>query len=243
MAPQEKDPTGEVLKETLRIGGRANAEEDCGDIGHDVLAQRANLKILSREAQDADDVRILAEQKLAAAESKTGRALGVFSKKVAGHYVTEKVKGDKSPEHVRLFDGKTASTLLPSDREARGIARATLTERVNAAETAREVKQHAQPLLTALAAEKTAAKEFTNAGSNYTAAHGREEKAKVATVVAVRAMAGQVQSKFAADPGRIREVLGYAAPGGAGRKKKGGEKTKADAGTGTGADVKVEQDK
>lgn len=154
-------------------------------------------------------------------EDRTDNELEAFAEKVAGRFASPGNPGDEHPQFKRLFDGETAAALLPKSRDDRTKALGELAERIQDAKTPEKVKKDDAPgLVAAIAAEQAALKGVVLAQKDYDDALAKEVEAKIATVVALRSMAGAITQKEAKNPARIRRLLGRATPAKPHRKKK-----------------------
>jgi len=212
--PQTSDAPGEVNMETLGIIARVQANESIASLVKTPIERREALKAAMRALVDGDDNRIIAAGALNTAEADTDEALKAFSKKVAGEYADAQPSGEKHPEHKRLFDGKTAASLLPGARADRAVAIAALLERIAEGKTSAVVKKGAAAFQKAAAKEKAAAAGLIKAETAHAKLGEKVEATKVATVISVRELAGELQKKFAEEPAKVKRLLGQGKGGG-----------------------------
>lgn len=213
-AVNENDSSGVVVTETLTLGSTVAADDEVGRHAKPVLATREVLKQDIRQRQDADDDVRKAHGAVTAAEYRTDAHLVAFAAKVAGRYAQPGAPGEQSAEFLRLFDGKTAASLLPGARDERTAELGQLRKRLEDRQTHADVKKDAADLLKVIARELDAVAAHEAAAEAFEKAAGKEVASKVATVVAARACRNLVTADCAKTPARARKLLGQATPGG-----------------------------
>lgn len=223
--PQENDSSGSVVQESLKFAARVDADADAANLAPGLFARRQELKDKMRARQDAQDAVFIADGKVAATEALTDRELAAFGKRLAGRLVTARLAGEKHPLYRRVFDGKTPSVLLPGAREDRSTALRSLKTRIEDTETPADVRKDGRDLVKAITTELAAEEARKRPVAAFLKTQQAEEKAKSAVVVAARKLSGDVQSRFAEDPARVRGLLGK---GTSGRKGAKGRARKGD---------------
>ncbi len=206
--PQEGEPSGDVLNESLRIVARVQADDAVSEHAPPLLVRRRALKVAMRDRQDEEDEVILREGALDSREAGTNSELTAFGSRLAGRHAQAGTRGEDHEEYRRLLDGRTPSTLLPAAEADRATALADLETRIEAKETAAEVKKDAAGLLKAIGREQEAVAERDKARRKLDQARAREAAAKAGAVQAARECAGSLQKTFSAEPARARRLLG-----------------------------------
>ncbi len=219
--PQEGDSSAVVLNEALRIGARVKADDPVSEHAPRLLAQRHALKLAMRERQDADDEVILCEGAVDSRRAATDAEVTAFGSRVAGHYAKAGAPGEEHAEYVRLFDERTPSKLLPAADADRVAAVAELETRIEAKETALEIKKGAAGLLAAIGREQEAVTARDKANKKLDQASAREAAAKTGLIQAVRECSGSLLKTLPAEPGRVRRLLGQKEPRRTKKKEKG----------------------
>lgn len=217
--PAESASSGDVVKESLKIGSRVRADREAKALAKPVLTKREALKKAMRGRQDAEDEVFIAAGEVDGSESRTDRALASFAKKVEGALETDDLPGADHPQYKRLLDDKPPSKVLPAAREERTDALTKLQKRVADRSTPATLRQLAAGLLKAIAEELDAVRVLARSVETFDEAVKAEITLRLGTVVAVRALSGALTNLFAAEPGRVRRLLGQASPGKKRKKK------------------------
>ena len=218
--PQETDPSGNVVRDALGIAARVLAEDEVNDLGEDIHNNRHSLKTAIRHRQDCEDATILADGALNSREAATDREIIAFGTRAEGRLVMPGKPGNEHPEFSRLFAARAPSALLPAKREDRSRDLVDLAARINLRETAPELKKDAATLLTAIQRELAAVATSTKARNKLDQAFESESFAKTAVILACRACSGHLQARLAAQPARVRRLLGQKLGGGSKAKSK-----------------------
>lgn len=226
-APNENDSSGKVMHLSIQIAARVNAEPEVEALAEPVFEARTVLQTSMTARNVAKDATLMAEGRLSAAERRSERELVVFGNKMKSMLDTVDVPGDRHPWFEYIFAKKAPSTLLPSARDARTTAIADMEARVANEEFAGpQAKKEFVALAKAFAAERKA---LAAVGARNKALEGAfiiEGRARLEVVVAVRAMAKDVQSYYAKSPRTARRVLGYANPAVARKRNAAARKAK-----------------
>lgn len=227
-APHEKDSSGTVVVGALRIGTRVKAEPETKAMALDTLTKRKGLKKHMRERQDAEDDVIEAEGILSAAMRRTERQMKIFAQRLASAHVTPRQKGEKSAPFTFVFNNKNPSQALPGARDERiGELKKIKARIADTKKAGAEAPKLGAEFLKSVDQELAAYDQVIAREKELAEARAAEETAKRATVVAVRAMANEVQAKFAEEPAIAREVLGYGNPAATRRKNLASQKKAA----------------
>lgn len=209
-APTENDSSGKVIQLSMQIASRVSAEEDVKILAGPTLAARADLQLSMQARNRAYDETFMAEGVLNAAERRTERELVLFGQRMQAQLGNVDVRGEKTQQFQFIFAKKAPSTMLPAGRDARTLALDAIEKRVaNVDFAGPQAKTEFEPLGVAIAAERRAL-EVRNAKQELlSAAILVENNARQEVVIAVRAMANDVQSYYAKTPATARRVLGY----------------------------------
>lgn len=201
-----------VIESSLEIASNVQGDEATAGLEKPALKARTELKAAMRARADLKDDQIVAAGGKRAAQNKVRRELRLGGRKIAAFLATERLAGEKHAVFVRLFARKTPATYLPADPDDRVKALADFEKEVAKAATPAEVKKLAAPVLKAIVRERAALEVFASASEALRAALAREEEKKLKVVAAIRALTAAVQGKFADDPARAREALGWGEP-------------------------------
>lgn len=226
-APNENDSSGTVMLNSIKIAARVHAEPEVESLAEPVFKARTTLQSAMTARNVAKDATVMAEGRLSAAERRTDRELVVFGNKLKSALDTVDMPGDKHPWFEFTFGKKAPSTVLPSARDARTTAIADMEARVANEEFAGpNAKKEFAALAKAFAAERKALAAVNARNKALEGAFIIETRARMAVVVAVRAMAKDVQSFYAKSPRTARRVLGYANPAVARKRNAAARKAK-----------------
>lgn len=210
--PQETDPSGTVVQKAIDVIANVKGDEETAGMEKAALATLGTLLTSMHTRNEAQNQVSLAAGVLNGSKNKTNREVRLFGSKLAGQLATERVPGEKHASFVRIFDGKTAKGFLPETEDDRLRALVGLEKQVGGDRTPADEKKLAAGSLKALDKERAARTAHDKAKGVLATAKAKEEVAKKKTVVAVRAMSLAVQGKFAEEPSRAREVLGWGEP-------------------------------
>lgn len=206
----ETDSPDQVFVTGIKAITRVLVDDEVGDFAKGPLKALDDHREAVLELQKKQRESSLAAAYLNQAQIRTDRELGLYGQRMALSLSSHRKKGEKTPEYRYLFRGKTAATLLPSDDLQRREDLNALVRRSRKPDAA-GIKAFAEfgALGEAIEAEKRALRECQRANEETEDAARVEENARIAVVVAIRAMNKDVQSYFADEPAMARRLLGH----------------------------------